>query len=91
MLICIAFHLGGYRSDGHRSPAECAWEALGFESYRAMQDSIYGKSDDWNEHYRIGVDKLLASRGVTADSDDNAHGRALYELYHEAKEAGSAA
>jgi hypothetical protein len=54
-----------------------------------MQDSICGTGDeDFNEHYQIGVDKLLASRGVTADSDDDAHGRALYELYHEAKDAG---
>jgi hypothetical protein len=43
-----------------------------------MQDSICGTGDeDFNEHYQIGVDKLLASRGVTADSDDDAHGRAL--------------
>jgi hypothetical protein len=84
-----AYHLGGYRSDGKHSPAECAWEALGFESYKAMQDSIYGPDiGDWNAHYRIGVDKLFASRGVTADSDDNARGRALYEMFHEAKDAG---
>jgi hypothetical protein len=88
MLACIAYHLGQYRSDGLRSPAECAWEALGFESYRAMQDSIAGVGNDFNEHYRIGVDKLLASRGVTFDSDPDKLGRAMYELVGEAKAAG---
>jgi hypothetical protein len=50
------------------------------------QDSISGVGDDWNEHYRLGVDKLLASRGVALGDDDA--GRVLYELYHEAQAAG---
>jgi hypothetical protein len=45
-----------------------------------MQDSICGIGEDFSEHYRIGVDKLMASRGVTAESDPDAHERALYEL-----------
>jgi hypothetical protein len=54
-----------------------------------MQDSICGIGEDFSEHYRIGVDKLVASRGVTAESDPDAHERALYELVSEARDAGA--
>jgi hypothetical protein len=86
MLACIGYHLGGYRQDGQKSIAECS--PLGFESYASMQKSIHGAGDDFNEYYRAGVAKLLASRGASLDGDPDKRDLIIFALIDEADKAG---
>jgi hypothetical protein len=88
MLACIGYHLGGWRRDGKHSLAECSWQPLGFGSYAAMQAAISGRGDDFNEHYRLGVEKLLASRGASLDGDRDRLDLVVFALIDEADKAG---
>jgi hypothetical protein len=90
----VAFHLGGYKADGHRSPAEHYARATGWASEESpnlseMTRALHDGDPLYHERHRDALRRLFAARGVDIEGDDReAVGRTTYELYCEAKAGG---
>jgi hypothetical protein len=89
----IAFHLGGYKADGHRSPAEAYAAATGWttperpqlmDMTRALHDGdpLYG------ERHKAALQRMFASRGVDIEGDGDAFALVLADLMSEARAGG---
>ena len=68
----IAFHLGGWRADGHRSPAECYGRATGWitdENPQAFEMERAMGTDEYVARHHASVAKMFAARGVDFERD----------------------
>jgi hypothetical protein len=71
----IAFHLGGFKADGHRSPADCYGRATGsitdeHPNAGAMQAVMRSGDSLYNERYQAALRRMFAERGVDFYGDD---------------------
>jgi hypothetical protein len=89
----IAFHLGGYKADGHRSPAEAYAAATGWTTPERpqlmdMTRALHDGDPLYEERYREAVRRLFASRGVDIEGDSDAFAPVLAGLMSEARAGG---
>jgi hypothetical protein len=93
MHMLVAFHLGGYKADGHRSPAEAYAAATGWTTPERpqlmdMTRALHDGDPLYEERYREAVRRLLASRGVDIEGDSDAFALVLADLMNEARAGG---
>jgi hypothetical protein len=90
----VAFHLGAWRSDGTRLPAEAyaaatKWVTPESPTLFAMQRALRDGDPLYNERHQDALRRMFAARGVDFEGGDHdAIGRTTYDLYCEAKAGG---
>jgi hypothetical protein len=93
MHMLIAFHLGGYKADGHRSPAEAYAAATGWTTPERpqlmdMARALHDGDPLYDERHHDALRRLFAARGVDIDGDDDKFGSVLADLMSEARAGG---